>query len=253
MTPIASPVLPGADGAPVAVVTGASSGIGAATARALARHGYDVVVHYRGDAAGAERVAADVRDAGRLAATWRLDIGSLDGPDDFWGPLLPLVDGGRAVDALVLGAGIDQRGEISSYPAADVRRIFEVNAIGPLLVLQGAPTGIARGGAVVVVSSIAARVPMTNSAPYSASKAAVESVVASTADWLTDHEIRVNAVAPGAVATPMQTPERQALLREAGILGEPEDIADVVVSLVSPAMRWVTGQVLRASGPHTRP
>jgi NAD(P)-dependent dehydrogenase (short-subunit alcohol dehydrogenase family) len=253
MTSIDSPALPGADGGPVAVVTGASSGIGAATARALARDGYDVVVHFRRDAAGAERVAEDVRAAGRHAATWRLDLGALDATGDFWGPLRAVVDGGRPVDALVLSAGVDQRGDLASFSTADIRRIFEVNAVAPLIVMQGVPDGVARGGAVVAVSSIAARAPMTISAPYSASKAALESLVASTADWLADREIRVNAVAPGAVATPMQTPERQELLRGSGILGEPEEIADVVLTLLSPATRWVTGQVLRASGPRIQP
>lgn len=240
---------------PIALVTGASSGIGAATAVELARRGHDVLVHFNSDEAGAQETAAHVRAAGRTALTWRLDLSSLASSDEFWSPALAVVGdrpGFLAFDVLVANAGIDQRGDLANFTASDIRRLFEVNAIAPLLILQGVPRGVLAGGAVVLTSSTAAQSPIVDSIPYSATKAAVETMTHAAAVWLEPHRIRVNAVAPGAVATPLQDPSRVRALRERGIVAEPEQIAEVIAFLAGRHSEWIDGQVVRAAGPRLR-
>lgn len=236
---------------PVALVTGASSGIGRACALTLARRGYAVVVHYGENRDAAEETARDIRAGGGIGAIMQQRLEGLADGADFWGKARDALAqvGAEQVDLLVLSAGIDDRAPFPDVPAERIRRVFDVNAVSPMLIIQHAPTWVAEGGAVVLVSSIAATDPIPDSLPYSASKAALNNLVTGAASWLWPHGIRVNAVAPGAVDTPMQEAERLARMKQRGLVGEPGQIAEVVSFLGSRASQWVTGQTIRAAGP----
>ncbi|UOQ56964.1 SDR family oxidoreductase [Leucobacter allii] len=236
---------------PLALVTGASSGIGRATAVGLATDGFDVIVHYGGNREGAERTAELADEAGAATALLPIDLEGLDDAAGFWDAVTAVAAerfGARQLDALVSNAGVDLRRPFAEYMHAEVVRLFQVNAIAPLHILQGVAAGVRPGGSVVAISSVAATQPLATSLPYGATKAALDHLVRATAALVAEQGIRVNAVSPGAVDTPLQQPERIALLRERGIAASPEEIADVVRTLVSPATRWVTGQVIDATG-----
>lgn len=236
---------------PLAVVTGGSSGIGAAVVETLARQGYDVVVHLGRDTAGAERAARRAHAHGARAITVAVDLEHVGTPEEFWGPVTQRV---RAEldevlpSVLVLNAGVDRRLPLEDYPEAEVRRLLAVNLLAPLAILQGVGERTAADAVVVAVSSSAARVPLVDSLPYSASKAALETLVTGMARDPRHAGRRFTVVAPGPVDTPMQSPERLERLRAAGLAAAPEAIADVVALLVSDGARWVNGQVVEATG-----
>lgn len=238
-------------GHPIALVTGASSGIGRAVAEQLAAEGHDVIVHFGGNAAGAEETARRVRALGRRAAAISIPLQGLGSGDDFWVPAAEALGawGATGLDVLVLNAGIDDRAEFSEVSAERIRAIFDVNVIAPTLIMQQAPARMARDSAVVFVSSIAATDPIPDSIPYSASKAALNTLARANAERLKPQGIRVNVVAPGAVDTPLQAEANRERLRSRGVLGSPEEIAEAVVFLATKRSRWVNAQVLRAAGP----
>lgn len=236
---------------PVAVVTGASSGIGHSVAGQLASAGFDVVIHYGTNSEGAERTARRVREAGRRALTWQCPLADMPDGDAFWAPLSGLLTcwGHDRIDALVLNAGIDERMPFDAADAASIRRIFDVNVVAPTLIAQRAEAWLREGSSVVFVSSIAATDPIPDSIPYSSSKAALNTLARGLAERLAPRGIRVNAVAPGAVDTPLQAEANRDRLRAAGLLGDPEAVAEAIVFLATDRGRWVNGQLLRVAGP----
>lgn len=233
---------------PVALVTGGSSGIGAASVRALARDGFDVIVHYGTDAAGAEESARAARRHGAHAVTLRCDLARVERGEEFWAAVRGVAGTfGGGLGALVLNAGIDDRRELSDFDGAEIHRVLQVNAVAPALILQDL-SALSEGASVVVVSSVAVRRPILDSIPYGMSKAAVEHLVQAVARTAAAGGLRVNAVAPGAVDTPLQDPRRIERLRPSGIVAAPEDIAEVVAFLAGPRSHWIHAQVIDATG-----
>jgi 3-oxoacyl-[acyl-carrier protein] reductase len=238
-----------------AVVTGASRGIGRAIAERLAADGADVAVHYgRGEAAARETVARIERTRGSAFAV-RAELG-VDGDVD---TLFAGLEGwlaGRALDVLVNNAAAAPTGPIGTDSPEAFDRLFAVNVRAPYFIIQRAIPLMRDGGRIVTLSSAAARAANPGQTSFAMTKGAVETMSRTLASALGVRGITVNAVAPGATRTEanaelFEAPGTEEFL--AGItaldrLGRAEDVADAVAFLASDDGRWVTGQVLDASG-----
>jgi 3-oxoacyl-[acyl-carrier protein] reductase len=238
----------------VAVVTGASKGIGARIALQLGAAGAAVVVNYASSKAGADKVVAAILKAGGKAiavqadASKRADVERLfEAAKDAFGRL----------DILVNNASVFAFGPLEQVTEADFHRQFDTNVLSTILVTQQALVYFsAEGGSIINLSSISSVNPVPNSVVYSATKSAVDAVTKALASELAARKIRVNAVAPGMTATEglaaMGVDEAAAKTIGAGLpmgrIGRPEDIADVVVFLASDRSAWVTGERLSVSG-----
>ena len=236
----------------VAIVTGASRGIGAAIAQRLAEDGYKVAVNYAGNAQEAERTVERLRAAGHTALAVRADVSQAD-------QVRALFDTTERelgkVDVLVNNAGI-----LKTMPLADTTdelfaQTFAINVQGSFNTLREAAARLNDGGRIVNFSTTVVATRLPGYAAYTASKAAVEALTGIFAKELRGRQVRVNAVAPGPVATELffngKTQEQiahYAAMPPLERLGEPEDIAKVVSFLVGPDSGWVNGQVLRANG-----
>ena len=236
----------------VAIVTGASRGIGAAIAQRLAEDGYKVAVNYAGNAQEAERTVERLRAAGHTALAVRADVSQAD-------QVRALFDTAERelgkVDVLVNNAGI-----LKTMPLADTTdelfaQTFAINVQGSFNTLREAAARLNDGGRIVNFSTTVVATRLPGYAAYTASKAAVEALTGIFAKELRGRQVRVNAVAPGPVATELffhgKTQEQiahYAAMPPLERLGEPEDIAKVVSFLVGPDSGWVNGQVLRANG-----
>ena len=238
---------------PVALVTGASKGIGAACALALARRGHDLGLTYAQDREGAEATAARVRDAGRRAHVLRSE--ARDPADaervveEVEGTLGPL-------DALVANAGVTRDGPAVRMTGDAWREPIDVNLTGTMAAVRAALAGMARRGrgCVVAVSSIVGVQGNAGQANYAASKAGIIGLVRALAREAGPSGVRVNAVAPGYVRTRLtdvladERRERLLAATALGRLGEPEDVAGPVAFLCSPAAAFITGAVLAVDG-----
>ena len=236
-----------------ALVTGASRGIGRATAIALAKAGARVLVHYSQGKTEAESVVADIRAAGGRGDAVAADLGAPDGPHRLATQVRAGV--GDRLDILIANAGISKAASIEETTVEDFDRQFAVNVRAPFFLVQQLPPILHEGSSTVLVSSLAARAAVGTLSAYAASKGAVSTLVTHFAAALGPHGIRVNAVAPGVVQTDMSsftktdagrdfTLGMQALKR----LAEPDDIAGAVAFLASDAARWITGDTIHVDG-----
>jgi glucose 1-dehydrogenase len=244
---------------PITIITGASRGIGAATAIQLARAGHDLVISYRTDESAAKRVAAQVVSEGVRCVPVRADVTC---EDDVERLFAVAADEVGVVTGLVNNAGLTAHiGDLADTPVDVIRRVIDVNVLGVVLCARRAAQLMSsrrggRGGAVVNVSSAAATLGSAHEyVHYAAAKAAVDALTVGLAKELADDGIRVNAVAPGIVRTEIHAaagdPDRADRLASRvplGRAGEPDEIAPAIGWLLSPESSYVTGAVLRVAG-----
>ena len=243
----------------VAIVTGGSRGIGAATVSRLASDGWDVAVGYLRDSSAADSVVGKCRSAGQRSVAVQVDVTSevqivqmFATVDREIGPL----------SALVNCAGIvDQKARVDEYPTGRVERMFSVNVVGPFLCAREAVRRMSTlrggsGGAIVNVSSAATRLGSPGEyVDYAASKGAIDTMTIGLAREVAEEGIRVNAVRPGLVETTIHAgggqPDRVARLQSAipmARVGQPPEIANAIVWLCSDEASYVTGALLDVSG-----
>jgi 3-oxoacyl-[acyl-carrier protein] reductase len=236
-----------------ALVTGASRGIGRASALALAKLGAQVLIHYGRAKDEAEAVAKDIRDAGGRAEIVAADLAAPDGAHALARQVRAIV--GDRLDILVANAGVSKAATIEETTVADFDNLFAVNVRAPFFLVQQLLPILKAGASIVLVSSLAAHASVGNLLAYAATKGAIDTLVKHFASALGPRGIRVNAVAPGVVETDMSnfakthagrdfTLGMQALKRVA----QPDDIGDVVAFLASVDARWVNGDTVRVDG-----
>jgi 3-oxoacyl-[acyl-carrier protein] reductase len=237
----------------VAIVTGASRGIGAAIAARLAADGYAVIVNYAGNADEAAKVVAAIAGQGGRAAAVQADVADPAAVRRLFDAAIERF--GRA-DVLVNNAGIlpSSLPQLADTDDATFDRLLAVNVKGPFNALREAAARLRQGGRIVNLSTSLVGLAMPGYAVYAATKAAVETMTIILAKELRGKDITVNAVAPGPTATDLfldgKSPEqvdRLAKMAPLERLGRPEDIAEAVAFLARPG-GWVNGQTLRANG-----
>jgi 3-oxoacyl-[acyl-carrier protein] reductase len=235
----------------IALVTGASAGIGAAIARALAKAGAPVAVHYRSGQQGAEALVAEIEAGGGQAAAFGGDVAD---PAAAAALVAAVVQRFGRIDILVNNAGIIEPGAFGAITPASFERQFRVNALSVLLMMQEAAPHMPDGGRVINISSTLAMAPIANAAAYSASKAAVHALTQAFARELGGRAVTVNAIAPGATETAMTAAldraikDRISAMTPLGRWARPEDIADVALFLASDAARFITGRIMAVDG-----
>jgi 3-oxoacyl-[acyl-carrier protein] reductase len=243
-----------------ALVTGASRGIGRATALALARAGAHVLVHYGRSRPEAESLVVEIRRKGGNADPISADLGTPDGASLLAKQVRSIV--GDRLDVVVLNAGISKAARIADYTVEDFDSLFATNVRGPFFLVQQLLPVLGDGSSVVVVSSLGARSvvgkPSLNDPSilaYASTKGALETLVENWAAILGPRGIRVNAVAPGVIDTDMSNFTKTEAGREVALgmqalkrLGKPEDVADVVAFMASDGARWITGASVPVDG-----
>ena len=234
------------------LITGASRGIGAATAKVFARAGYRVIVNYRSDEAGAREVVQAIKAAQGEAILAQADVADPTACARMLAEVGP-------VDVLVNNAAQFDRAAFVDVALGDAQRILNANVLGPFVLSQQvARELIARQqpGSIIHVSSVLAQHAFENRSAYIASKGAVEALTRAMAIELAPHGIRVNCIAPGLIATEallvaLQDPQALAATTDLipfGRLGQPDEIAEAALFLASPAARYITGAILPVDG-----
>lgn len=236
-----------------ALVTGASRGIGRATALRLAEAGARVIVHYGSNESAAAAVVGEITRAGGSAQAVAADLRAADGAHHLAARVRALV--GERLDILVANAGVGKSATIEALSVAEFDELFAVNVRAPYFLVQQLLPLLGPGSSVVLVSSLAARAVVGTLSAYAATKGAVDTLVKHFAAALGEKGIRVNAVAPGVVETDMSSFARsddgrkftlgiQALQR----IAQPQDIAGVVAFLAADDSRWITGDIVHVDG-----
>jgi 3-oxoacyl-[acyl-carrier protein] reductase len=233
----------------VAIVTGASRGIGAAVAERLAADGFTVVINYAGDAKSAEAVAQRIERKGGRALTAQADVSDPNAVRRMFDAAETAFGG---VDVLVNNAGIMKLAKLADSEDALFDQHIAINLKGTFNTLREAARRLRDGGRIVNFSTSVVGLKTESYGVYAATKAAVETMSAILSKELRGRDISVNAIAPGPVGTEHgKSPElieRFAKMNPLERLGTPEDIASAVAFLVGPDGGWINGQVLRANG-----
>ena len=243
-----------------ALVTGASRGIGRATAMALAEAGAHVLIHYGRSKREAESLVAELKTKGGRADAITADLGTPDGTSLLARQVRSIV--GDRLDVLVLNAGISKAARIADYAVEDFDNLFATNVRGPFFLVQQLLPVLGEGSSIVVVSSLGARTVVGKPGlegpsilAYASTKGALETLVKNWAAILGPSGIRVNAVAPGVIDTDMSNFTKTEAGREVTLgmqalkrIGKPEDVADVVAFLASDKARWITGASIPVDG-----
>ena len=243
----------------VAVVTGASRGIGRAIALRLARDGALVCVNYRSNAEAARSVVGEVESAGGEAFALQADVGSVEQLGRFFEALdaeLTARRGDRRFDILVNNAGVFDGGSVSTTTEDGFDRVFSTNVKGPFFTTQHALPRLRDGGRIINVSSNLSRRPMAMALAYCMTKAAIDNFTVGLAGELGKRGITVNTLAPGLTATDMNAGMREdpkvtqafSAMTALGRVGTVEEVAAAAAFLASADSAWVTGQYLEASG-----
>ena len=243
-----------------ALVTGASRGIGRATALALAEAGARVVIHYGKSAPDAEAVVASIRAQGGLADAIGADLADPNSANVLASEIRKML--GDRLDILVANAGVSKTATLQAHTIGDFDNLFATNVRGPFFLVQQLVPALGPGSSVVLISSLGARsvvgkpdLEKPSLLAYAATKGAIETLVKNFAALLGPRGVRVNAVAPGVIETDMSNFTRTEAGREITLgmqalkrIGKPEDVADVVVFLASDKARWITGASIPVDG-----
>lgn len=241
----------------VAVVTGASKGIGAAIAKHLAAEGAAIVVNYASSQAGADKVVAEITRAGGKAVAVQGDVAKKADIDRLFAATKATFGG---LDVLVNNAGIYEFAPLEQITEEHFHKQFNLNVLGLLLTTQAALKYFGpAGGSVVNISSLVSTLAPPHGSVYSATKGAVDVITASLAKELGARNIRVNAVRPGLVATEGthtsgftsgEFHDQYVKNAPLGRIGQPQDIATAVTFLASGDSSWISGETLLVSGGH---
>lgn len=239
----------------VAIVTGASKGIGAGIAKGLGAAGASVVVNYAFSKEGAESVVAEIKSKGGKAVAVQADVSKAA---DVRRLFEETQKSFGALDVLVNNAGVFEFEPLEAVTEAEFHREFNTNVLGPILTIQESLKHFGpNGGSVINISSVASASPVPNSSVYSATKGAVDSITRGLAKELGNRNIRVNAIAPGGVETEgtrrigiVGSDFQKQMVADTplGRFGQPEDISRIAVFLASDDSGWLTGERITASG-----
>ena len=238
----------------VAVVTGASKGIGAAIAKSLAAEGASVVVNYASSKAGADTVVAAITAAGGKAVAVGGDVSKAAEAQNIIDSAIK--NFGR-LDILVNNSGVYEFAPIEAVTEESFHRIFNINVLGLLLTTQAAVKHIGEGGSIINIGSVVSRLAPPASSVYSGTKGAVDTITGVLAKELGPKKIRVNALNPGLVVTEgthtagvTNSDMEKGIVAQTplGRVGYPDDIARVAVFLASDDSQWVTGELLEVGG-----
>jgi 3-oxoacyl-[acyl-carrier protein] reductase len=238
----------------VAVVTGASKGIGAAIAKSLAAEGASVVVNYASSKAGADAVVAEISKAGGKAVAVGGDVSKAA---DAKGIADAAVKHFGRLDILVNNSGVYEFGALDNITEEHFHKQFNVNVLGLLLTTQAAARHMGEGGSVINISSLVTRIVPPESAVYTGTKGAVDAITGVLSRELGARKIRVNAVNPGIVETEgthaagfigSEFESHAVSQTPLGRIGQPSDIASIVTFLASDDSYWLTGEQLFAAG-----
>src|ERR1700716_3031722 len=236
-----------------ALVTGASRGIGRASALALAKAGAQVLVHYGSGEKAAAAVVTEIREAGGRAEKVVADLRAPDGPHVLAKRVRAIV--GDRLDILVANAGISKAATIEETTVEDFDNLFAVNVRGPFFLVQQLLPIMSKGSSIVFLSSLAAHAVVGTSPAYAATKGAIDTLVKHFASLLGARGIRVNSVAPGVVETEMSNFTKTEAGRNVAMgmqalkrVAQPDDIGGVVAFLASEDARWITGDIIRVDG-----
>jgi 3-oxoacyl-[acyl-carrier protein] reductase len=238
----------------VAVVTGASKGIGAAIAKSLASEGASVVVNYASSKSGADAVVADITAAGGRAVAVHGDVSKAA---EAQGIIDSAVKNFGRLDILVNNSGVYEFSPIETFTEQHYTKIFNVNVLGVLLTTQAAVKHLSEGSSIINIGSVVSSLTPPNSAVYTGTKGAVDAITGVLAKELGPKKIRVNSINPGMVETEgahaagfIGSPFEAGAVAQTplGRIGQVDDIASVATFLASNDSKWVTGELIRVGG-----